>query len=203
MNQQQNLLILASSSPRRKELLAGMGIPFEVEAPFGEEDPYTEEEPSSYAMRSATCKGMDVLSRHEEHCCGRILLAADTIVTFDRHILGKPTSRSDAVSMLEMLSGRTHQVMTGIFLCRVRKPGDWLISGEVVSSDVTFRELGAKEIEDYIDGGEPTDKAGAYAIQGEGGAFVASYQGSYSNIVGLPTERLGTLLKEVFGFDAI
>ena len=184
------MLVLASSSPRRRELLAELGVEFEVEAAEIDESAMVGEHPITYTQRLAHHKALAVFKRREASA-DLIVLGADTIVVLDEHLLGKPANVADAARMLRLLSGRTHQVMTGIALM---VPGNTVTAVE--TTNVTFRILSEAEIAEYIATGEPMDKAGAYAIQGLGGAFVEKVDGDYSNVVGLP---LGLLGKKLMG----
>jgi nucleoside triphosphate pyrophosphatase len=186
-------LILASTSPRRRELIAVLGIPFRVVAPVGvDETPRDGESPRELARRLAAEKATSV------H--GDPVLAADTVVEIDGEILGKPVDADDARRMLQRLSGRTHLVHTGVAV----RAGDGVLVGvdvEVVTTSVRFAPLTPEAIEWYLATGEPFDKAGAYAIQGAGGVFVESVEGSVSNVVGLPLATVASMLS-TRGFPA-
>ena len=186
----QPVLILASASPRRRDLLKALGLPFEVVVAGIDEKPWLNEKPSSYALRNASEKAREVALRRGGDA---LVLAADTIVVQDDHILEKPEDAAHAIAMLKRLSGRTHEVITGVCLLRVDKTGlrEW---GDAVRTKVCFRNLTEKEIADYVATGEPMDKAGAYAIQGGASAFVERFDGSYSNVVGLPVETVKRML---------
>jgi septum formation protein len=175
-------LTLASTSPRRRELLAVLGIPFHVVAPAGvDETPLDGESPGEVARRLAVEKAQSVNADP--------VLAADTVVEVDGDILGKPVDADDARRMLQRLSGRTHLVHTGVAV----RSGEQ-IEVEVVTTSVRFAPLTPEAIEWYLDTGEPFDKAGAYAIQGAGGAFVEGVEGSVSNVVGLPLANVVAML---------
>lgn len=176
-------IILASGSPRRRELLRDLGLDFEVH-PSQAEEPRPEhgEAPTTYACRMAEMKTLDVAARFP----GKTILGADTIVVLGDWIMGKPTDDSDALCMLTALSGKTHQVITGF--CVVFPDGS--ISSKAVSTDVHMRTSSEVELKSYIATGEPNDKAGAYAIQGTGTFLVTSINGSYTNVVGLPVARV-------------
>lgn len=183
-------LILASRSPRRIKLLAQIGLPARVvpcDIPEEFDARLTPgQNAASLALRKARCiaSGVD----------DGIIIGADTIVTLDGHLLGKPADRNDAIRMLELLSGRTHTVATGIAL--VERPSDQSVDA-VELTEVTFRRLPRPEIEAYVDGGSPMDKAGAYGIQDDYGAvFVTRIEGCFYNVMGLPLARLYTLLSE-------
>jgi septum formation protein len=180
-------LILASGSPRRRDLLAQLGIPFEVHEPRLDETGEPGEAPREQVLRLAKSKA----ARAGKAFPGRTLLAADTLVALGDRILGKPRSEDEARTFLRLLSGTTHLVHTAVCLLA----GD-ASACRTVTTEVTFRPLGDREIDWYLGTGEPMGKAGAYAIQGCGGAFVASIQGSYSNVVGLPLVETTELLDE-------
>ncbi|MEZ5552594.1 MAG: nucleoside triphosphate pyrophosphatase [Pseudomonadales bacterium] len=178
----QTPIILASASPRRAQLLAQIRIPFEAVASAVDESIHSGELPEDYVCRMARSKAA-AGSR-----VGRITLAADTIVVTDNRILGKPAGREEAIEMLLTLAGREHRVHTAVAVCN----GDRLLV-DLVSTRVRFRDISAEEAQRYWESGEPVDKAGGYGIQGIGGIFAASIEGSYSAVVGLPlteTERL-------------
>ncbi len=185
-------IILASASPRRRELLAGLGLPFEVIVAGIDEQPWPGEMPASYALRNASEKSREVSQRLAGDV-DAIIIAADTIVVVDDHILEKPADTAHAAAMLRRLSGRWHEVMTGLCVWH-RTNGGFYEQAEAVRTGVRFRDVTEAEIAAYVATGEPMDKAGAYAIQGGAGAFVAETRGSYSNVVGLPLECLRRLL---------
>ena len=183
-------LILASNSPRRRYLLAQAGLKFSVVPSEFNESSVILSSPESYVKCLAEAKAIDISDKYPD----KWIIGADTIVFIDNSILGKPVSWADARRMLNMLSGRTHQVHTGYCICR--KAEDRLFS-ETVTTDVSFKRLSEKEIEWYVDSGEPLDKAGAYAIQGIGAFLVKRINGSYTNVVGLPVcEVLEYLIQE-------
>ena len=169
-------LILASASPRRRELLASLGLDFEVRIPEIDEPPLPNESPRAFAERLAREKAAAIESDNET-----VLIAADTIVVQGDLILGKPIDGRHAFEMLSALSGQTHEVITGVCVRR----GD-IINVLSVSTAVVFRDLAKGEIEAYIASGCPMDKAGAYAIQGGAAHMVRAINGSYTNVVGLP-----------------
>lgn len=180
-------LVLASGSPRRRELLATLGLTFVVDAADIDETEFVGEDPPSYVVRLARTKAEHVAVRHEP---GTIVIGADTTVELDGTILGKPSDPGHAGSMLAALSGRTHRVHTGM---AVVVAGDADVAWVSLSTtDVTFRLLDDAAIERYVATGEPMDKAGAYAIQGLGGALVARVSGNVQNVVGLPLADLLT-----------
>jgi septum formation protein len=177
-------LILASTSPRRRELIAVLGIPFRVVAPVGvDETPFDGESPRELARRLAAEKAQSV--------DGDPVLAADTVVEIDGEILGKPVDADDARRMLRRLSGRIHLVHTGV---AVRSGEGVRVEVAVVTTSVRFVPLTPEAIEWYLATGEPFDKAGAYAIQGAGGVFVEGVEGSVSNVVGLPLSTVVAML---------
>lgn len=177
-------IILASASPRRRQLLEFFGIEFEVKPAEVEERAVAGEDPAAFAARAARDKAQWVACRHP----GRLVLGADTVVEVDSDILGKPTSPKDAASMLRRLSGRSHCVHTAIFLI-----GGGGCHEIVDSAKVEFVDLSVETIAWYVATGEPMDKAGAYAIQGLGGLLVARVDGSPHTVVGLPIHRLPEL----------
>lgn len=181
-------VILASASPRRHDLLARLAIPFTVVAADIAECPLCNETPHAYVRRLAQAKAQQVA----QHFPTAIVLGADTAVIIDQQILGKPTGEQDAKQMLSHLSGRLHQVITGLAVLQYGRRFCRLAS---VSTEVRFRRLSALEIEHYVATGEPFDKAGAYAIQGQAAAFVEKLNGCYSNVVGLPLQRTAELLR--------
>ena len=175
-------VILASASPRRRQLLSAAGIQFEVIESMVPEEHIPGEPARDYALRMAREKAATVSSRFPD----AIVIGADTIVVCDTQILEKPADVNDARRMLAMLSGRTHTVVTAFALAR----GGKVLEASPIESLVTFRKLGDAEIEDYVATEEPFDKAGAYGIQGIGGGFISQVEGSRDNVMGLPTERV-------------
>jgi len=188
------LLILASASPRRQELLSSAGISFEVLPSEVDEGFQEGEAPEEYVVRLARRKAEKAGERHKD----RWVLAADTVVVIDGRILGKPGSRQEAKEMLGMLSDQEHRVITGFCLSR----GD---SGEsregTVITRVRFKNLSSREIDWYLDTGEPFDKAGAYAIQGKAAFMIKEIRGSYTNVVGLPLTEVIEALQELGAVD--
>lgn len=180
-------LILASASPRRRELLTQIGIRHRVCPVEIDETPQPDEAPEAYVRRLAAEKSAACLALYGDELP---ILAADTAVVLGTNILGKPRDRADGVAMLRLLSGRTHQVYTAVSL-RGREHGQALSV-----TQVRFRALAEREIEAYWQSGEPLDKAGAYAIQGRAGLFVAAISGSFSGVVGLPLFETGQLLAQ-------
>ena len=181
-------LVLASASPRRRELLDQLGVHFLVEPAEIDESRDDREPPGEYVLRMARDKALAVATRFGDE--GRVVLAADTTVAIGDDVLGKPRDHFDGLAMLALLSGRTHSVFTAICL---RGPAG--ISTELVETRVEFIQLSRATCEAYLATDEPWDKAGAYAIQGLAGAFVRSIQGSYSNVVGLPLCETWQLLQ--------
>lgn len=182
-------IILASASPRRRELLDQIGIRYRVQVADVDETPFSEEPPLAYVERIAAAKSAWVQSRNNTDLP---VLAADTTVVCNGKILGKPLDEADAVSMLQQLSGSTHQVYTAVSLRASAE--HW----QAVSvTDVTFRTLTLVEMLAYWKTGEPVDKAGSYAIQGLASVFVVAIQGSFSGVVGLPIFETASLLERV------
>lgn len=181
-------LLLASGSPRRKAFLLELGFDFRVIPSNANEDRLENEAPDLYAGRLARLKATTASG----HVPGAVVLAADTVVVLGDDVLGKPTDEADFTRMMQLLSGRTHEVMTGV-AARV-------IGGEtfetVVRTKVTFRDLGEDEVRWYWASNEPRDKAGGYAIQHRGGAFVTRIEGSHSNVIGLPLVETLVLLEK-------
>ncbi len=195
------MLILASASPRRQELLRNAGIPFTVQPADIDESPRAGEGARECAERLAQEKALAVFRGHPQSWA----LGADTIVVVDDTILGKPRDADDASRMLRLLSGRTHAVITGVYLAGPAAVGSLasrqvpVASGTEASSEttlVTFRKLSESEIRDYVATGEPMDKAGAYGIQGIASRWIPRIEGDYSNVVGLPVARVYAMLRE-------
>ncbi len=189
-------LILASNSPRRRQLLSQAGLTFSVIPSDVNEHMVAMSDPDVYVRTLAESKAIDISEKHPDSW----VIGADTIVLIENRILGKPDSEDAAREMLRRLSGKTHQVFTGYCICCKRK--DRLFT-DAVKTDVRFKNLSDPEIEWYIQTGEPFDKAGAYGIQGIGSVLVQSINGSYTNVVGLPLcEVVNFLIKEgVFVLD--
>ncbi|MGF1572585.1 MAG: Maf family protein [Sumerlaeia bacterium] len=183
-------LILASGSPRRKELLKKMGLQFEVRPPSVDESQIPADHPRTYALRCAYAKAMDVANAAEP---GDIVLAADTIVTKEMVIYGKPKDADEARSILRQLSFRTHQVITGVAVAQAGKPNVQLNAAE---TSVTFHNFTDQMIEAYVQTGSPLDKAGAYGIQDLGPDYLNYYEGEYSNVVGLPCSLIAEMLEQ-------
>jgi septum formation protein len=181
------MLVLASASPRRQELLRNAGIRFEVQPAHIPEDPLPGEAAKAYAERLAREKALAV-ARQRPH---DVVLGADTVVVVDGQLLGKPSDAADAARMLLMLSGREHQVITGVCLVVNGQPS---VASETTL--VTVSEITDKEIADYVASGEPLDKAGAYAIQGIASRWIPCIEGDYSNVVGLPVALVWRMLQQ-------
>jgi septum formation protein len=184
-------LILASASPRRAEILRDAGIAFNVLSSAVDETPIPDEGPQDLVRRLALAKAELVAARAVGPA---IVIAADTIVTLEGTILGKPRTSDDARQMLEKLSGRTHSVMTGVAMIRLP---DAERREFIETTQVHFAAISRDEIGKYLSSGEPFDKAGAYAIQGLGGRFIPRIDGCYFNVVGLPLARLCKELAEL------
>ncbi len=189
-------LVLGSSSPRRRELLASVGIAFEVQPADIDEQARPGEEPPALAERLAREKA-DAVARRLGPTPPRWVLGADTIVVVDGDVLGKPVDAEDAVRLLGRLLGRTHRVLTGVAL--VESAG-FAASAVVVESRVRMRHADREEIHRYVATGESFDKAGGYAAQGEGRRFIEAIDGSESNVIGLPLDETLALLREA-GLD--
>ncbi|CAI8960746.1 MULTISPECIES: Maf family protein [Bacillus] len=185
-------LILASGSPRRKELLELAGVPFEIVVSEIEETIGAYSSPADIVMSLALQKASAVVEHHEDS----VVLGADTIVTYESRILGKPKDEAEAKEILQLLSGKTHEVYTGVALISKEKTVTFYERTEVM-----FWELTEEEIDAYIATKEPLDKAGSYGIQGKGSIFVQHIQGDYYSVVGLPIARLVRELKQ-FDNDA-
>jgi len=182
-------IVLASASPRRKELLGSLGVAYRVIPSLVDEpEPDAAETPGGYALRMARLKARDVAWGHP----GSYVLGADTVVAVGGHILGKPRDEADARRMLAMLAGREHTVVTG---CCLVGPDGQTVWEEAPASRVTFAALTDEAIAAYAATGEPLDKAGGYAIQGLGAFMIARVEGSYTNVVGLPLAEVVELLR--------
>lgn len=201
-------IVLASGSPRRKELLEQIGIEFEICKPQGEEI-ITHTKPEEVVMELSKQKGHEVASmvasfgeNHEDIMTKSdlMVLAADTVVAYSGHILGKPKDREDAFSMLSMLQGKIHSVFTGVTIVLVDKEGK---AGELVfyeETTVTMHPMSEEEINRYLDTGDADDKAGSYGIQGPFAIHIKQIDGDYNNVVGFPISRIYQELKNI-GID--
>lgn len=212
--------ILASKSPRRIELLQKAGFVFETQPAEIDESPLPDEKPEDFVLRMAFEKAECIAKNYAEidpridpfiemNHTGRrpqitgghmdpplLVLAADTIVTIENRILGKPQNENEAFDMLKMLSGTSHIVMTAYTLWRT---SDHQVFSDVEKTTVTFRKLSDEEMKNYIQTGEPMDKAGAYGIQGKAGQFVTHVEGSLNNVIGLPVEVITPKIKKLLG----
>lgn len=180
-------LILASASPRRKELLGHFRIPFEIRVADIDETMDHQKAPFDEVARVSRLKAAATPRKD-----GDVVVAADTIVVCEGRVLGKPRSEAEAAAMLRLLSGRDHQVMTGVTVIR-----DGRVQTFTEVTDIHFRELSDREIDRYVATGEPMDKAGAYGIQGGAALFCTRMVGDYYNVMGLPVCRLGLVLREM------
>jgi septum formation protein len=181
-------IVLASASPRRRDLLRAAGIPFEVDAPIVDETRRPSEVAETYVERMAREKVTAVAARHP----ARVVLAADTIVVIGKRVFGKPIDAAEATAMLRALSGRSHLVMTAVAVAR-----SGVVRAVVDQTTVRMRRIMDEEIATYVSTGEPLDKAGAYAIQGGAQAFIESIDGALDTVIGLPVDRVRALLLEV------
>lgn len=186
----QKPLLLASASPRRREILTLLGLPFEVEPAPTETPPDPAWTPEQAALRIARDKAEQVAHLHPD----RLVVGADTIVVLDGCLLGKPADRAEAAEMLTRLQGREHMVMTGVWVCA---PGR--SDGFVEGAEVSFYPMSAEEVEGYVHSGEPMDKAGAYGIQGAGMRYIRGIRGDFYTVMGLPGARLWHFLQDFGG----
>jgi len=175
-------IILASQSPRRREILENLGVKFVCEPSDVDETVQDDLSPDKAVMEISKRKAVFCLEKHTDNV---FVISADTVVVIDGKIIGKPTDEKDAFNILKNLSGRTHEVYTGYTLCTNQKT-----FCDVCCTKVTFKNLSDEEILRYISTREPLDKAGAYGIQGKGAVFVREIQGDYLNVVGLPASRI-------------
>ncbi len=190
-------LILASSSPRRRDLLAQIGVQFGVQSADIDETPLAGEQPSAYVVRMAREKVL-ACAASQQGSQAFTIIGADTSVIADDGILGKPQDYNDAENMLLRLSGRVHQVMTSVCIATYSNGIDTqepTSTTQLVTTDVSFQTLNQAQIRAYWNSGEPQDKAGAYGIQGFGAVFVDSIKGSYSAVVGLPLAEVAEMLR--------
>lgn len=191
-------LILASQSPRRREILENLGIPFRVVTADTDET-CNESDPARFVEILALRKGRAVLDKMTADGSvddQTVILAADTVVAAEGEILGKPRDRADAERMLSLLSGKTHRVISGIALLSTRHTA---VASE--STGVVFAELSPSDVDFYVSSDEPYDKAGGYAVQGLASLFIDGLEGDYFNVVGLPVKRLCDLLRQEFNTD--
>ena len=196
-------IILASASPRRKEILQNTKLKFEIQKSDIEEVILENESPESMVVRLAYEKAYDVAQKNKD----KLVIGADTIVALDNEVLGKPKDKEEAYQMIKKLSNKTHKVITGISLINI---SHGMVVNDYVVSLVTFKDLSEDSIKDYINTNESLDKAGAYGIQGygallveeiKGALLVDNIQGDYFNIVGLPISKLSDLLKDHFDIN--
>ena len=192
-------LVLASQSPRRRELLNQLGYEFTYSPANINENVLPNESPEDYVQRLATEKALAITAKYtDSQSASTVVLGSDTSVVYQNNILGKPSNLIDCTNYLQLLSGKTHQVLTAISaVCNN------VILSKTVTTHVTFKALTIEEIECYWNTGEPQDKAGAYGIQGVGGQFVTHLAGSYSAVVGLPLYETSQLLAELGLFTSI
>ncbi|MBI4727207.1 septum formation inhibitor Maf [candidate division TA06 bacterium] len=187
-------IILASGSPRRKSLLEAVGSDFKVVAPRVDEDGAADLSPETAVRKLAREKALEVRSRLSRYDRKRLIVAADTVVAYRHHVLGKPQDKAEAVQMLKMLSGRWHQVYTG--LCLISPLDGRIITG-FETTKVKFRRMSSGYINNYVASGEPLDKAGAYGIQELGALLVERVDGCYFNVVGLPLMKLDKMIRRL------
>lgn len=188
--------ILASKSPRRKELMENIGMKFTVcESSFDESTVTKYSDTSMYVCELALCKAMDLVKNSPKDT---LIIGADTVVEFDGEILGKPADRDEAIDMLQRLSGNVHYVYTGVAVVRSNDAKSY---SSFEKTAVYFENISREEIEYYVDNYPPYDKAGGYGIQGYAGVFVNRIEGDYFNVVGLPVCLLHRIIKQEFGED--
>ncbi len=186
-------IILASESPRRRELLGGLGLKFEIVVSGIEENQVKGETPKEHALRLARDKALAVSRQKPE----AVVIGADTVVVIDGELLGKPEDAGQARRMLQKLSGRTHEVITGFSLAQ----GEGVLANKAVSSRVLFKKISEEELGWYIQTAEPYDKAGSYAVQGAGAFFIREIRGSYTNVIGLPLSEVVGELRRIGAFQ--
>lgn len=186
-------LVLASQSPRRQALLKQLGYQFTTQVADIDETPYIDEQPKPYVLRLAQQKAQVIFDNLPESAqLNTLVLGADTCVVSGEHLLGKPNSEEECINTLQQLSGKTHQVLTSIAV--ISKAATLT---ELVTTQVSFKSLTLNEIQQYWRTGEPCDKAGSYAIQGIGGQFITTINGSYSAVVGLPLYETAQILAKL------
>ena len=190
-------LILASSSPRRAEILRKAGFDFDIVPAHADESRRPNEAATAYVRRLAEGKARTAARQLAKDAASdsTFIIGADTVVVIDGEILGKPSSVANAREMLRRLSGKTHDVYTGLAVLQRNGAAHTAVE----KTRVTFEPLSEEEVEDYIASGEPFDKAGAYAIQGRGGKFISRIEGCYFNVMGLPLARLYAMLRDLNG----
>lgn len=184
-------LVLASASPRRRELLRGLDLVFSVSPADIDETPMSEEAPAHYVERLAQQKAQALAA------VGTTVIAADTVVVFDGEILGKPKDREHAVKVLSRLANRTHEVATGVAVIAISPNGERREISSVETTKVTFGEMTPHRLDSFLDGGEYADKAGSYALLGASSIFADHVEGSVSNVVGLPLPLLDRLCSQI------
>ena len=188
-------LILASKSPRRKEILETMGVSFEIDVADVDESVSDDFSPVEAVCEISKRKAQRIAERHGED---EIVISADTVVVIDGKIIGKPKDKEDAFCILKNLSGRTHEVYTGFTVC-----GNGKTKTDFEVTKVHFKELCDDDIRRYIATGEPMDKAGAYGIQQKGNLFVDYIHGDYYNVVGFPISKICVTIRELFGINLL
>ena len=189
-------IILASASPRRKDILDIFNKDYIIKIPYADETINSEFSPAINAMHIAYLKTKNILQNNPK----ATIISADTVVAIGDKIFGKPRSAEDAFDMLIQLSGKKHSVITGFCIANSEKN---IIYTDYVKTDVTFRNISNKSIESYLSSNEYADKAGAYAIQGKASVFIDEIEGDYFNIVGLPISEINKVLTELFSFSLI
>lgn len=189
-------IILASGSPRRRELLEQIGITFEI-AVSNQEEKYVSTKPYDIVKELAYQKAKNVASEVKQKLNNTMIIGADTIVVQDNEILGKPKDKEDAYRMLSNLQGRVHQVFTGTAILSYDQEGKLTVDTHAVETKVFVHAMNAEEIKDYIDTGEPMDKAGSYGIQGRFAAYIDKIEGDYYNVVGLPVSYIYQQIKKL------
>ncbi|MCL2864095.1 MAG: Maf family protein [Lachnospiraceae bacterium] len=189
-------IILASSSPRRRELLTQLGLNFLV-MPSNEEEHYQSDTPEEIVKELALLKASSVAKSFALPLSNTLIIGADTIVVLDGEVLGKPTDKQDAIAMLTKLQGRTHQVFTGVSLLMFEYNHQCKTNTFVACTKVFVNEMSLKEIQAYVESGEPMDKAGSYGIQGVFAKHIGRIEGDYSNVMGLPIATLYEILKKI------
>ena len=193
-------IVLASGSPRRKELLKQVGLSFEI-CPAKGEEVMKGENPEEIVKELATQKAFEVYRRYVEEGCiekeKKVFIGADTVVAYEGQILGKPMDEADAYEMIEMLQGRKHQVHTGVCVIVAEEKKEAVIESFASTTQVEVYPMSKADILDYIETGEPMDKAGAYGIQGYFAQYIKGIEGDYANVVGLPVGRLCKLLRDL------
>lgn len=193
-------IILASASPRRSEILKNIGLDFEVLISDADESSISTECGAELYVQELALLKAAAAAKKADYTKDALVISADTVVVLDGQILGKPEDENDAVKMLEMLSGREHEVITGI--CVFRLKDAFSVCDRVVTK-VKFKNLSRDIIDLYVNTKEPMDKAGAYGIQGMGAVLCEKLDGDYFNVVGLPVSRLADILREEFGIEVL